>query len=408
MLTAFLNAYILGVERSGFYTMRIWRNIFCISLAIYFFVPSTFAATVGTHAHNQSPSQEQEALLVSAWAKAEVDMSIELGFGPDGESYLPEHLSDPITRSSFAKYIARFIAFQQHFDCDALCGLIMYDKAEKNMWGLPKAPFSDTSGLHEVNSMYYIGVIEGRGDGTFDNNSNITRQEAATLLTRAYMAYGGAVPEASLLAEYSDAEEIDLWARSSVSFLSAAKIMNGYEDGRFAPNDLYSWEQCLSTLVRLYEKLPISRKSGNVDQLYSYDECMAYLEDQDQLAHQNNAGTFLKKVVEGSVATFVYLDSGGAPGATAQFEFVYRDGGMTSVHDFGVCNSGKGYFWSGVALENCGFSEDGNVFCCDIVLSRPVENHFLEEPGSAHEHEAGTYHIVMDVETLGYQVEKIK
>lgn len=379
--------------------------MFCIFFAIYLFAPSAFAAPALTHAHNQLPLQK--TLGVSIWAKAEVDTAIELGFGPDGESYLPEHLSDPITRSSFSEYIARFIAFQQNFDCGALCGLIMYDKAEKNMWGLPKAPFSDTSGLHEVNSMYYIGVVQGRGDGTFDYNSNITRQEAATLLTRAYIAYGGTVPETNLLMEYSDAEEIDPWARNSVSFLSDAKIMNGYEDGRFAPNNLFSWEQCLATLVRLYEELPISRKNGNVSQIYSYDDCMAYWEEQDQLAHQNNAGLFFKKAVEGSVATFVHLDSGGFPGATAQFEFVYKDGGMRSIHDFGVCNSGMGYFLSGVTFENSHFSEDGTVFYCDIILSKRVENDFLAKSEIAHEHEAGTYHIVMGVETLEYQVEKI-
>lgn len=386
--------------------MKIKRNIFCIFFAVYLFVPSTYATTTVTHAHNQLPLQKTSG--VSIWAKSEVDMAIELGFGPDGESYLPEHLSDPITRSSFSEYIARFIAFQQHFDCDDFCGIIMYDKAEKNMWGIPKAPFSDTSGLNKVNAMYYIGVVQGRGDGTFDNNSNITRQEAATLLTRAYIAYGGTVPETNLLMKYSDVEEIDPWARNSVSFLSAAKIMNGYEDGRFAPNDLYSWEQCLATLVRLYEELPTSRKNGNVNKIYSYDECIAYLEKLDQLAHQNNAGLFFQKAVEGNAATFAYLDNGGFPGATAQFMFVYKDGGMRSIHDFGICNSGMGYFLSGVTLENASFSEDGNVFYCDIILSRPVENNFLAESEIAHEHEAGTYHIVMDIETLEYQVEKVK
>lgn len=382
--------------------MGIKRKMFCISFIIYLLIPSTFAAATVSYAHNQLPLQE--TFEVSIWAKPEVDIAMELGFFP---SYSPEDLSNPITRSSFSECIARLIAFQQHFDCDDFCGIIMYDKAEKNMWGMPKAPFSDTNGLNKVNAMYYLGVVQGRGDGTFDNNSNITRQEAATLLTRAYIAYGGTVPETKLM-EYSDAEEIDLWARNSVSFLSDAKIMKGYEDGRFAPNDLYSWEQCLSTLVRLYENLPTSRKNGNVKQIYSYDECMTYLETLNQLAHQNNAGTFFKEAVEGNKATFVYLDDGGFPGATAQFMFVYKDGGMRSIHDFGVCNSGMGYFLSGVTFENSGFSEDGNVFYCDIILSRSVENNFLANSEAVHEHEAGIYHIVMDIETLKYQLNLVQ
>lgn len=378
--------------------MKIKRKMFCISFIICLLILSNFAAATAAYAHDQLPTQE--IFEVSAWAKPEVDTAMELGFCP---SYSPEDLSEPITRSSFSECIARLISFQQHFGCDDFCGIIIWNKAEKDMWGLPKSPFSDTNGLNKVNAMYYIGVVEGRGDGTFDYNSNITRQEAATLLTRAYIAYGGTVPETELM-EYSDAEEIDLWARNSVSFLSDAKIMRGYEDGRFAPNDLYTWEQCLSTLVRLYEDLPISRKNGNVKKIYSYDDCMNYLEAEDQLAHQNNAGLFFKNAVEGNKATFVYSDNGGFPGATAQFKFVYKDGGMRSIHDFGVCNSGWGYFRSGVTFENSGFSEDGNVFYCDIVLSSPVENNFLANSG-AHEHEAGIYHIVMDIETLKYQLE---
>ncbi len=357
--------------------------------------------TASAHSHPWSVAPEPPA--VSPWAQAEVDRALELGLEP---SYDVVDYRQPITRAQFCEIALEYVAIQAHCkdsdeQGDSLGALVpeyMGEWDEEYPW--VKEVFPD--GDRAVSVAYYLGLVEGRGDGTFDPEGLITRQEAAAMLTRAYTVCGGVLPEETGAAAFPDGAEIAPWARESAAALAGWGVMNGREDGRFDPAGHYSVEQCLLTFLRLYENGPVSRKNGNVPPLFSYDQCMAYLDKKARELEEVGYGTYEKLRVEGPAATFVlHVNGAGFMHTSAAPYLVYRDGGMVKL-DMGVCNVEGTLMLSGSTdVQNCRFSEDGRTFFCDILLTRDIGG-----PGEVLSHEKGLYHITIDVDTCRYQTQR--
>ena len=72
----------------------------------------------------------------------------------------------------------------------------------------------------------------GYEDGTFRPDDAVTREEAATMFQRAYK-----INSIGLL-NFSDNDSISEWAKTSVTALVGAGVINGYEDGTFMPSAL--------------------------------------------------------------------------------------------------------------------------------------------------------------------------
>ena len=82
-----------------------------------------------------------------------------------------------------------------------------------------------------VLSAYENGVINGTGNDNFAPSENITRQDAAVILYRASekkLALSGEK-------EFKDSGEVSDYAKNAVSVFGANGIINGFEDGSFAP-----------------------------------------------------------------------------------------------------------------------------------------------------------------------------
>ena len=73
------------------------------------------------------------------------------------------------------------------------------------------------------------------------------------MLARAYRLYSGEIHDDAEPLTYADKGEIADWAMTDVQLMTHLGIMNGVGENRFAPKSSYSVEQCLVTLVRLYE-----------------------------------------------------------------------------------------------------------------------------------------------------------
>ncbi|MBO4896805.1 MAG: S-layer homology domain-containing protein [Clostridia bacterium] len=82
-----------------------------------------------------------------------------------------------------------------------------------------------------VAAAYKSGVVNGMGDGTFDPNALITRQDMAVLLYRAK----GMSPLPEEKDVYYDSENISDYAKSAVFALYFNGIALGYGDGTFGP-----------------------------------------------------------------------------------------------------------------------------------------------------------------------------
>lgn len=73
------------------------------------------------------------------------------------------------------------------------------------------------------------------------------------MLARAYRLYSGEIHDDAEPLTYADKGEIADWAMTDVQLMTHLGIMNGVGENQFAPKSSYSVEQCLVTLVRLYE-----------------------------------------------------------------------------------------------------------------------------------------------------------
>ncbi len=90
------------------------------------------------------------------------------------------------------------------------------------------------------------GLIEGTGTG-FNPNGDITRQDAAVMLTR-FMKYAGIELDAGGDLNYSDADDISDYANEAIQILTGMGILNGVGDGRVAPLDLMTRAQAAKML----------------------------------------------------------------------------------------------------------------------------------------------------------------
>lgn len=111
--------------------------------------------------------------------------------------------------------------------------------------------FEDTNNM-SVGTLYKQGIINGKAKGIFAPHDFITREEAATILDRIceYVDISG---NDAYDFRFHDDEAISEWAKSGVYHMQFIGIMNGVGDDLFAPQDTYTVEQAILTMVRIYD-----------------------------------------------------------------------------------------------------------------------------------------------------------
>lgn len=174
-----------------------------------------------------SGAYSTQTLTVSDWAQEEVTSAQKAGIIPED---LPSDYTQGITRAQFCHL-----------------GVALYETVmEKEITG--RIQFSDTDDLN-VEKMAYLGVVGGIGNNKFNPDSTITRQEAATILARLAETMGMELSEDKT--PFTDVTSD--WALSGVAKAYNAGIMNGTGNGLFNPLGIYTVEQSVVTMLRLYE-----------------------------------------------------------------------------------------------------------------------------------------------------------
>lgn len=102
-----------------------------------------------------------------------------------------------------------------------------------------------------------LGIVNGKENNAFDPDGLITRQEAATMLYRVAKVMGVTTPNSEKLT-FTDEDTFAQWGEEGIFFVSASlsnsgkRVMGGVEDGKFSPAGLYTKEQSILTIHRLF------------------------------------------------------------------------------------------------------------------------------------------------------------
>ena len=188
-----------------------------------------------------------EAGEMDAWAYGEVVAAVEADLVPVELQCL---YRQNITRAQFCTLIVQVVQRSEGKDIRTVVreetGRSLYD------W-VGDYPFADTAGA-DVMAAYALGIVSGRGEGTFDPYAPITRQEAAAFLYRTAKVLGMETAGAAESA-FADHDQVGVWFRDAVAFAADRGVMGSTGANRFSPLAGYTREQSFVTVHRLFQAL---------------------------------------------------------------------------------------------------------------------------------------------------------
>lgn len=169
----------------------------------------------------------------SEWAKPELEKADENKLIPDmlnGKDF-----TSNITRREFAATSVK-----------------LYEKISgKKGTKASKNPFTDTNDA-EVLKAYNLGITNGTSETTFSPDALITREQMATMMTRALNKAGidTTIDVNAVSDKFADHNEISSWALDSVYFMSTRGVIKGVGENKFNVKGNATREQALAISTR--------------------------------------------------------------------------------------------------------------------------------------------------------------
>ena len=166
----------------------------------------------------------------AGWAKVFVDRAIAEGLLP---AELQSAYDQPITRREFC-----------------LLSDALYTKVKGGA-----APVDATVTFTDppdpaILRMASAKVVNGVGNELFDPNGQLTREQAATMLSRLAAALGKPLTDSA--PTFDDNGSVAGWASAAVGQMQFSGIMSGTGNNQFSPQQSYTREQSVVTIVRMY------------------------------------------------------------------------------------------------------------------------------------------------------------
>ena len=94
-------------------------------------------------------------------------------------------------------------------------------------------------------------IVEGRGNGIFDPNGSVTREEMCTIIDRYLEATGTDVRDNVKHDQLKDEDQVSAWARDAVDNCQSYGVIYGYPDGTFQPKATATRAHVAAILHRL-------------------------------------------------------------------------------------------------------------------------------------------------------------
>lgn len=181
----------------------------------------------------------------SSWALPEVQKALENNLVPNE---LQKKYQDKITREQFCTLVVNMIL--HYTNTPDLKTLVA--KSGKQ---IQNDMFNDTK-TESVLVAATLGIVNGTGNGNFTPSGTLTREQAATMLSRAADYLG--ISSSGEGISFADSANISSWAEDGVKFISSlvssenSNVMGGVGDNKFSPKGSYTIEQSILTVYRLF------------------------------------------------------------------------------------------------------------------------------------------------------------
>jgi len=153
---------------------------------------------------------------------------------PDG-SLRPD---EPVTRAQFARLLRAVFQYAVPPRSEAKA----FSDVEHSVW------YSD-----DVSAAAAAGIVNGYPDGSFQPNEQVKRQDAATMLAKAFKL--AAVSGSQSLEGLSDAESVSDYAKDSMQRLIDSGVMKGYSDHTIRPLKALTRAEAIKLLDELTGEL---------------------------------------------------------------------------------------------------------------------------------------------------------
>ena len=172
----------------------------------------------------------------SSWAEEELDKANALNVIP--EIFNKQDLTQNITRKEFAHVAVK-----------------LYEKLTgKKATAITKNPFTDTTDV-EVLKAYNVGITLGTSDTTFTPDALITREQMATMMTRALTKAGiDTKVDLEKATKFADDAEMHDWGKESIYYMSSIEIIKGVGDNLFDNKGNATREAAILISIRSAEK----------------------------------------------------------------------------------------------------------------------------------------------------------
>jgi hypothetical protein len=109
-----------------------------------------------------------------------------------------------------------------------------------------------------VNTAKHYGLINGISDTKFAPNEKITREQAVTMIMKAYELGSGEKLGSivtTLEIRFKDYDQVSEWAKGLVVLVDATGMMKGRDGSVFAPMDQTTRAEAAAMLKKLFDKV---------------------------------------------------------------------------------------------------------------------------------------------------------
>jgi hypothetical protein len=180
----------------------------------------------------------------SDWALEECFLALDNGLIPYA---LQKNYQSPITRGDFCHAVINMLMVREG------AGSIDELLARHGL-AMQSGIFTDTEN-RDILAANLLGIVNGVGNGLFQPERSISRQEAAAMLMRTARVMGVTSGSAR---EFSDTDSLQNWAKEGIDFVSGLvsrdgrAVMGGTGADAFSPLNDYTTEQSILTIYRLF------------------------------------------------------------------------------------------------------------------------------------------------------------